>query len=342
MSSLNPIEKRTLEKFLQMSGGSVLDFSNRTFQECVFDSTGLDIDNEEVGGLGSKANRLRYFWNSQPDHVVGKLLKDFVEYAEGSSPLKEQCRIIAARLLTGHRVTAPTDQTRIWGNKGYRVFLSHKAGVKKAAAQVKEQLESFGVSAFVAHADIQPTKEWQEEIENALASMDAFVALLTKKFHRSLWTDQEVGYAVGRGVPLIAVKLGRDPYGFIGKFQALSCTWDEVPLEVAKLLIKQPRMLDAFIGALPECRTFDVGNALSQILPCIDVLTENQAEKLVSAFNSSRQLQGSFGFSGEWKWKFGPGLATHLSRATGKEYLMTKSTEPFPHALQIELKKQTA
>jgi hypothetical protein len=35
----------------------------------------------------------------------------------------------------------------------------------------------------------------QNEIETALESMDAFVALLTENFHESLWTDQEVGYS---------------------------------------------------------------------------------------------------------------------------------------------------
>jgi len=66
--------------------------------------------------------------------------------------------------------------------------------VKKETAQLKKSLELIGVSAFVAHTDIKPTTHWQEEIENALASMDAFVALLTEKFHESPWTDQEVGY----------------------------------------------------------------------------------------------------------------------------------------------------
>lgn len=38
-----------------MSGGYVLDFSNRTFREFIFDSVGLDIDDENVSGTGSKA-----------------------------------------------------------------------------------------------------------------------------------------------------------------------------------------------------------------------------------------------------------------------------------------------
>lgn len=161
---------------------------------------------------------------------------------------------------------------RIWERETYRVFLSHKTEVKHEASELKHQLGIYGISAFVAHEDIHPTKEWQDEIENALASMDSFVAILTDKFHESLWTDQEVGFALGRGVPLVAVKLGRDPYGFIGKFQALTCTWEQAPLAIVWLLIKQPRMLDAYIKAVQKCQSFENGNLLSKALKRIDSL----------------------------------------------------------------------
>jgi hypothetical protein len=228
-------------------------------------------------------------------------------------------------LQSRQRVITPTAAERIWSSGGYRVFLSHKAGVKKETSDLKEQLELYGVSSFVAHQDIYPTKEWQDEIENALASMDAFIALLTEDFHDSDWTDQEVGYALARGVPMIAVKLGKDPYGFIGKFQALACIWADAPLSLVKLLIKQPRMLEAYIRAVQKCKSFDQGNVLSKVLAHVDGLTEEQTRALVSAFNENGQLQGSFGFSGTWPSKFGPGLAAHLTRATGIEYGMTSS-----------------
>ncbi|HEY7117069.1 MAG TPA: hypothetical protein VH475_10805 [Tepidisphaeraceae bacterium] len=46
------------------------------------DSTGREIDDARYDyASGSKANRLRGFWNEEPDHVVAKLLGDLVEYA---------------------------------------------------------------------------------------------------------------------------------------------------------------------------------------------------------------------------------------------------------------------
>lgn len=209
---------------------------------------------------------------------------------------------------------------RIWAEGYYRLFLSHKTEVKKEAATLKTRLAISGISSFVAHEDIRPTKEWQDEIENALASMDAFVALLTEDFHDSLWTDQEVGFAVARGVPIIAVRLGQDPYGFIGKFQALSCTWKEAPGKLLALLINQPRMLDAYVSAVQSCSSFDNGNFLAEALPEIKDPSAEHIRGLVSAFNDNDELKGSFGFNGTKSRYYGDGLAAHLARITGRKY----------------------
>ena len=115
---------------------------------------------------------------------------------------------------------------RIWSDFPVRIFLSHKAKFKVETSKLKHSLAKLGVGAFVAHEDIEPTEEWQKEIESAIFSMDAMVALLTPDYHDSNWTDQEVGAALGRGVPLITVKLGMSPYGFMGKKQAMSGSFE--------------------------------------------------------------------------------------------------------------------
>ena len=114
-----------------------------------------------------------------------------------------------------------TNVERLWGVGELRVFISHKAEDKILANDIKNSFEVYGVASFVAHEDIEPMMEWQSEIERALFSMDLLVALLTHKFNESNWTDQEIGIAIGREVPVIPVRIGMDPYGFIGKYQAI-------------------------------------------------------------------------------------------------------------------------
>lgn len=81
MSSLKYIDRIKLEKFLNMGGGYVCDFFNKTFRDFIFESTGVDVyaDGYEIGGT-SKANRLRTFWKKERDHLTARLLRDMLEY----------------------------------------------------------------------------------------------------------------------------------------------------------------------------------------------------------------------------------------------------------------------
>jgi len=228
-------------------------------------------------------------------------------------------------LVAGKRVVPPDATKRIWGDDGFRIFLSHKSEVKKETAALKDGLRLFGISCFVAHEDIHPTKAWQDEIENALASMDGFVALMTEDFHDSNWTDQEVGYAVAKGVPIIAVRLGKDPYGFIGKFQALSSTWQTSVEDIAKILIKNEQILSAYIRALRNCTSWDSGNVLAKVLPGIEKLTASQIDALVAAYNETSELRGSFGFNGTKLSVYGPGLLSYLNRLGNRKFRVSSS-----------------
>lgn len=241
-------------------------------------------------------------------------------FLEMEIPQDHDWREESGLLLDGIRVVQPDASKRIWGDSGYRVFLSHKSEVKVETAELKDRLNDFGISCFVAHEDIHPTQEWQDEIENALASMDAFVAVMTANFHNSEWTDQEVGYAVARGVPIIAAKLGRDPYGFIGKFQALRTNWPTCPEDIVRILMKNERMLSAYLLALKRCRSFEMGNTQAKVLDAIDALSTQQIDELLRTYNDNLELRGSFGFGGTKPHIYGQGLVHHLHRLGSRRF----------------------
>lgn len=256
---------------------------------------------------------------------IHDIQNEFVEevFFEMEVPDDNDWRKDSGLLVAHNRVIPDPVANRIWEKDCFRVFLSHKAEVKKETSGLKDKLKLYGVSCFVAHEDIHPTKEWQNEIENALHTMDSFIALLTDGFHDSLWTDQEVGFAFGRGVPIISVKMGKDPYGFIGKFQALSCTWETAPTEIAKILIKKEPMLNAYINAVQNCQGYDGCNKLAELLPFIDRLSDNQSEKLIKAFNENSQVYDSYGFNGKTPRYYGDGLLHHLRRFTNIDYKLS-------------------
>lgn len=108
MSNLTAMEKRKLETALGMSSGYVLNFSNRTFAEFFLDSVGLDIYEAKYNyASGSKANRMRAFWNKESNYTVGKLLGDIFDnwdelsgHSDQSQP-PDDCLHIVRRLKEG-------------------------------------------------------------------------------------------------------------------------------------------------------------------------------------------------------------------------------------------------
>jgi len=105
VSDLTAVEKRKIERALGMGSGYVLNFSNRTFADFFLDSVGLDIDDEKYDyASGSKANRMRAFWDKESNYLVGKVLgslfdewQEFAGYGAPPEP-PEECLKIVRRL----------------------------------------------------------------------------------------------------------------------------------------------------------------------------------------------------------------------------------------------------
>ena len=117
MSSLTINDKQVLEKLFQMSSGYVLNFSDRTFAEFFKDDVQVDIyDAKYHYASGSKANRMRGFWQAASDIIVGKSIEKLISYVETQiligglnrqefpNELVQRSQSIAAR-LTGSRPT---------------------------------------------------------------------------------------------------------------------------------------------------------------------------------------------------------------------------------------------
>ena len=99
MADLSIFEQMRFEKLFGMERGYVLDFSNRKFQGFIATSTGINVYEEKYNYVsGSKANRLRAFWKEEPNHIVGKLLLDLLEYWK-------------TQKLTSYSETEPAEQT---------------------------------------------------------------------------------------------------------------------------------------------------------------------------------------------------------------------------------------
>jgi hypothetical protein len=222
--------------------------------------------------------------------------------------------------------SSESDDGRLWGTGRPRIFLSHRAEQKKTATTVKEELGKLGAAAFVAHEDIEPTKEWQTEIERALGSMDVLVAILTTGFRESHWTNQEIGVAIGRGVPVISVRLGEDPAGFIGKHQALPGEVEHLNKLATALFARMLENLRLGRQILPSLverwETADNIIAANQVMAVLKDLTtipDTLLARLEAALKTNNQLCRS-GFVGREFPVFAARMkAAASSSSTGKK-----------------------
>lgn len=196
---------------------------------------------------------------------------------------------------------APTASDGPWnGQLPVNVFLSHIHEHRVFAGRLKSLLAHRGIDAFVAHDDIQPSQQWREVIKAALSTCHVFVAILHSGFHQSQWCDQEVGWALGRGVPVLAVRpVGierRD--GFLEEHQDLLLTPDPdepwVANQILETIVRDPRTntlgVRALVEALVNSGSFNSTRYFFGLLHSEDAIEPEQLRRLEYAVQTNRQV----------------------------------------------------
>jgi hypothetical protein len=152
------------------------------------------------------------------------------------------------------------------------VFISHTWTNKSLAAEISSTFAELKIKGFVAHEDIEPTKDWATEIERNLHACSALVAVLTEDFPTSAFCNQEIGYALGRGRLVVAVMQDRKPPpGLASKYQAIPGSHTnrkpgkQIALDVLDVLFAQPMTRPLVVESLAlryaKSRNFDDARA---------------------------------------------------------------------------------
>lgn len=135
----------------------------------------------------------------------------------------------------------------------FRAFISHISANKARMSAMKSTLAHWGISAFVAHEDIQASREWRDEVEAGLDSMQVLIAVVQPGFKESDWCAQEVGYALGKKIDIIPLRAGLDPFGFFGKFQGIQVKGmkpEAAALEIVITLLRKPQHRDELLRSM--------------------------------------------------------------------------------------------
>jgi len=147
-----------------------------------------------------------------------------------------------------------------WKDGYLKLFVSHLSSNREKMSALKASLSRWGICAFIAHEDIQATREWMDEVEAGLETMEVFAAVVEPGFKESEWCPQEVGYALGRKIDIIPLRAGLDPFGFFGKLQGIQIKGkmpNDVAAEITQLLLKKPKHREAVVKG--------IGNAFASL-----------------------------------------------------------------------------
>jgi hypothetical protein len=193
----------------------------------------------------------------------------------------------------------------IWMPDHFRLFISHLSADKERAMKMQEALKAFSISSFVAHIDIEPTREWQDEIELALRTADALAVIMTAEIASSNWVDQEIGIAIGRGLLVIPLLAGKNPYGFLGKYQGLSAMGRKVKAvsqDVLRVLFTHPlthrRMTEVIINGFEQVDSWEGARAQMSLIEQIPRMDDTLLQRIVSAGQSNVKISESYGVPG--------------------------------------------
>lgn len=169
-------------------------------------------------------------------------------------------------------------------------------------------------------------KTWQQEITNGLDTMEIMLAFVTDGFHESAWTNQEIGYALGRNIPVISLKLqNEDPKGFVGNIQALKGRLENPEASVKdiyKLLSERlgnnRRLQDALVTAFVQSTNYDETKLrFIRLEGVTESLTDDDLSKIIQGYQDNNQLHNSIYLCNQYHR-----LQNFLKSTTNKEFII--------------------
>jgi len=228
MAVLRYREKDQLERLLRMSGGFVLDFSDRTFGE-FFSDFGVDIHSEEYArASGSKANRLRAFWDLAPTDLLAAVLEDLISIAEeagAESEAANRCRSIVVRLRNETGTPEPPDGTRGDPRAGpVEVFFSYAHVDEDLMNDVRRQMIVYERNGRIIkwHDRMIPAGgEWRTEIDGRLERSHVVLLFMSPHFIESRYCYEVEGE--------VALRRHREGSARVIPIILRPCDWHETP-----------------------------------------------------------------------------------------------------------------
>jgi len=186
-------------------------------------------------------------------------------------------------------------------NEPLKVFISHSTKDAIIVGGIKSSLEFYGIGTFIAHEDIDPSKEWEEEIIKNLELCDIFMPILTSNFKDSYWCDQESGIAFNMKKMIMPLTIDLKPYGFLSRYQSLKIDKDDIRNSCRRIIntLKEDdkfkeKIKDCLITSLLKSKHFSESNEKVLIVKEMEPFNKEQINKIMVGFIENDELTNAF------------------------------------------------
>jgi len=137
------------------------------------------------------------------------------------------------------------------------VFIAHANENFGLALKIADFLSRIGVEGYIQSQIAKYGKEpLPERIKRAIRNSKFLIAILTQQGEKSSWVNQEIGYAIGVGVPVIPLKTAEaELKGFIRdyKYRDLNPS-NPLPALVSILIdVRHELGINEAYGKCPRC-----------------------------------------------------------------------------------------
>lgn len=120
-------------------------------------------------------------------------------------------------------------------------FVSYSREDQQFAESIYKELESHGITTFMASVTLQPGQDWSEKIMENLRSSKWIILLVSRAACSSTFVNQEIGGALYASKKLIPIVWDMDPSelpGWLKSVQAIDIrgqTMDELQQQIASI-----------------------------------------------------------------------------------------------------------
>ena len=195
-----------------------------------------------------------------------------------------------------------------------QAFISYSHQDRARGADIKKVLDHFGIPAFLAHDDIEVSREWRDEILRRLLECDICIALLSEAFRSSDWAPQEIGIVASRPEVLV-VPLSIDStvsFGFISHLQSKPLPTHATPIGLVMRPIVQrfqEELIPRIIANVRDSPGWRYSESFMGLLePFFESLTDDQLQELVDGAISNFEVWAA----ADCIKKYLPGLLTRV------------------------------